>query len=66
MCPWDREIQEPDIHNYLWMISLINAGCPANQLPEIRYSDWIVIGALREECDRIAEERARKKDMGKA
>jgi len=48
------------------MISLINAGCPANQLPEIRYSDWIVIGALREECDRIAEERARKKDMGKA
>jgi len=46
-------------------IGLINSGCPIGR-HELRNEEWLALGAMKDELERIAAEEAKKKAEAEA
>lgn len=61
VCPWSREIKEPVIYKFLDYLALVDAGCPVGR-HELTNTQWHAIGVLKQEREKIAVEKAKKKE----
>jgi hypothetical protein len=61
ICPWSRELIEPhEVERLLRMMALIGSGCPVGR-HELRDDEWIWLSALRNERDKVIDQRREKK-----
>lgn len=63
ICPWGRDVQEPIVYMLLRYLGLINSGCPVGR-HELTDDEWLLLGTVKIEQEKIAAEEARRRDGG--
>ena len=55
-CPWSQSIFNPRLDRVLHVLALLDAGCPVGR-HELCNNDWVALGAVKRERDRLAAEK---------
>ena len=61
LCPHSREVMSPIIHTLLRYRAMIEAGCPVGR-HELTNREWIQLGAIRAESEKLALKDAEEKN----
>lgn len=58
-CPWGQDVWNPRLNRLLFYLALTDSPCDVGR-HELTNDDWIALGRLRTERERLAMEREKK------